>query len=160
MDAANGCCTAPPTPPTIKNATSEINPSTIPRHMKLMAVTRVPTASKTRSPKRSPRKPAGIWKKPVAPSKQVYSKPTEVRERPNEVCHSGKNTANPSAMPSWKTWNAHPVIRIIFLWYLIAGASFISIQRWATVYKLSQEIFFLVLNLLNISLFLYKMYYL
>jgi len=52
----------------------------------------VPPASSQRSPKRSARKPAGIWKTDIPPVYAERIRPTWANVSPNSLAHSGKNT--------------------------------------------------------------------
>src|SRR3989304_5708261 len=66
MVELSGCCTAEPTP--ARNSAPRIaqNPGAVPSARNAAAATRVPSASRLRSPKRSATRPAGIWKAAIA----------------------------------------------------------------------------------------------
>ena len=69
-----------------------MKPPAQPAATKPRAVTAVPRARILRSPRRSARKPAGIWNADMPPVYAVRIRPTCVNDSPNSLAHSGRKT--------------------------------------------------------------------
>ena len=67
IDDDSGCWTPEPRPAASRSSSSAGKPPAEPAAMNPSAVTKVPAASSQRSPKRSARKPAGIWNIAIPP---------------------------------------------------------------------------------------------